>query len=125
MTDSKDTSFNDKMKIIDELGLEEIVYIANKVGLEFVEAKRKAEYYTLLKPTIRAKIMMRLDDGTLSEAKLLRLTEVDPEYLEFLEKLSDAKKESDRLKIRYESYKNLFEARRSVLSFKKAEMKLF
>lgn len=106
------------------LGLEEIVHIANKVGLEFVEAKKNAEYYSLMKPTMKAKIMMRLDDGNLSEAKLLRMTETDSEYIEFLEKLSNAKREADKLKVRYESYKNLFEAKRSVLSYKKTEMSL-
>lgn len=109
----------------DKLGLEEIVRITNKVGLEYVNAKKEAEYYTLLKNTVRARVMLRLDDGTMSEAKLLRLTETDMEYVDFLEKLTDARRESDRLKVRYESYKNLFEARRSVLSYQKAEMKLF
>ena len=32
--------------------------------------------------------------------------------------------DGDKLRIRYESYKNLFEARRSLLSYQKAEMKL-
>lgn len=109
----------------DKLGLEEIVRITNKVGLEYVNAKKEAEYYTLLKNTVRARVMLRLDDGTMSEAKLLRLTETDMEYVDFLEKLTIARRESDRLKVRYESYKNLFEARRSVLSYQKAEMKLF
>ncbi len=109
----------------DKLGLEEIVRITNKVGLEYVNAKKEAEYFTLLKNTVRARVMLRLDDGTMSEAKLLRLTETDAEYVDFLEKLTNARRESDRLKVRYESYKNLFEARRSVLSYQKAEMKLF
>lgn len=107
-----------------ELGLEEIVHITNKIGLEFVEAKKKAEYYGLIKPTVKAKIMTKMDDGKLSEAKLLRMAETSDEYMEFLAKLSEAKIESDRLKIRYESYKNLFEAKRSMLSYKKAQMKL-
>ena len=58
------------------------------------------------------------------EAKLRRLTETDAEYVEFIEKLAQAKGDSERLRIRYESYKNLFEARRSLLSYQKAEMKL-
>ena len=35
-----------------------------------------------------------------------RLTETDPEYVTFLEKLAAAKGECDKLRIRYESYKN-------------------
>lgn len=108
----------------DKLGLEEIVRIANKVGLEYVDAKRDAEHYALIKNSVRARIMLRLDDGNMSEAKLTRLTETDQEYIDFIEKLADSRRECDRLRIRYESYKNLFEARRSVLSYQKAEMKL-
>ena len=107
------------------LGLEEIVHITNKVGLDYVEAKKISDHLTLLKSSTKAKIMLRLDDGQLSEVKLQRLADVDPQYLDFLEQLTDAKKESDRLKVRYESYKNLFEAKRSVLSYQKAEMKMF
>ena len=107
------------------LGLEEIVHITNKVGLDYVEAKKKADHLTLLKSSTKAKVILRLDDGKLSEVKLTRLAEVDPEYLAFIEELTEAKKESDRLKVRYESYKNLFEAKRSILSYQKAEMKLY
>lgn len=108
----------------DKLGLEEIVHLANKIGLEFANAKREAERLELLKPTVRAKIAIRLDNGEISEVKLKRLTETDPEYIEFLDKLVNAKGECERLRIRYESYKNLFEAKRSLLSYQKAEMKL-
>ena len=108
----------------DKLGLEEIVHISNKVGMAYVAAKKKAEHLELMKPSIRAKIALRLDSGEVSEAKLKRLTEADLEYVEFLEKLSQAKIESDQLKIRYESYKNLFDARRSLLSYQREEMKL-
>jgi hypothetical protein len=108
----------------DKLGLEDIVHLANKIGLEYAGAKKDADRLELLKPTVRARIMIRLDDGTLNETKLRRLTEVDPEYVEFIEALATAKGECDKLRIRYESYKNLFEARRSLLSYQKAEMKL-
>ena len=108
----------------DKLGLEEIVHLANRIGLEYATAKRDAERLELLKPTVRSRVTIRLDDGSLTEAKLRRLTETDPEYVEFIEKLAQAKGESERLRIRYESYKNLFEAKRSLLSYQQAEMKL-
>ncbi|MCX6108866.1 MAG: hypothetical protein NTZ90_04590 [Proteobacteria bacterium] len=108
----------------DKLGLEEIVHLANRIGLEYATARRDAERLELLKPTVRSRVTIRLDDGSLTEAKLRRLTETDPEYVEFIEKLAQAKGESERLRIRYESYKNLFEAKRSLLSYQKAEMKL-
>ena len=106
------------------LGLEEIVKITNKIGLEYAEARKNADFYELMKPTTRSKIAMRIDDGMMSEAKLKRLTEIDPEYVEFLSKMVAAKLASDRLRVRYESYKNLFEAKRSLLSYQKAELKL-
>lgn len=109
------------------LSLEEIVHIANKVGLDFAEAKQKAEHLALMKASTRAAVMLRIENNgseKYSESKLQRLAETDPEYLEFLTSLSDAKKESERLKVRYESYKNLFEAKRSMMSLQKAEMSL-
>ena len=108
----------------EKLGLEEIVHLANKAGMEYVKAKREAERLELMKATVRAKISIRIDDGSYNETKLKRLTETDDEYIAFLEKLSDAKGDCERLRIRYESYRNLFEARRSMMSYQKAEMKL-
>lgn len=108
----------------DRLGLEEIVHLANKIGLEYVTARKEAERLELLKNTVRARIAIRLDDGTHSEAKLRRLMETDPEYEDFLNKLVSARAESEKLRVRYESYKNLFDAKRSLLSYQKAEMKL-
>jgi hypothetical protein len=108
----------------DKLGLEEIVHLSSKAGLEYVKAKKEAERLELMKPTVRAHIAIRLDDDNITETRLKRLTETDPEYVTFLEKLSEAKGECERLRVRYESFKNLFEARRSLLSYQKAEMKL-
>lgn len=110
-----------------QLGLEEIVKLAHKVGLDFVEAKQRAEHLSLLKASTRAKIMIRLEEtheGKITEAKLARLAESDLEYLEFLDQLAEAKRLADKLKVRYDSYKNLFEARRSMMSYQKAEMTL-
>ena len=108
----------------DRLGLEDIVHLANKVGLDYVSARKEAERLELLKNTIRSRITIRLDDGSHSEAKLRRLMETDPEYEEFLMKLVSARAEAEKLRVRYESYKNLFDAKRSLLSYQKAEMKL-
>lgn len=108
----------------DRLSLEEIVQLSNRIGLEYAAAKKEAERLELLRPSIRAKIAIRLDVGDLSEAKLRRLTESDAEYIDFIEKLAAARGECEKLRIRYESYKNLFEARRSMMSYQKAEMKL-
>jgi hypothetical protein len=110
--------------LAEKAGLEEIVRLTNKIGLEYAEAKKNYDRLELLKPTVRARISMRLDDGDLSETKLRRLTETDEEYVAYLERLVEARSESEKLKIRYDSYKNLFDARRSLLSYQKAELKL-
>lgn len=110
-----------------QLGLEEIVHLAHKIGLEYAAAKNEAERLELMKPTVRARVTIRLEGEKgegLTEVKLRRLTDTDKEYVEFLEKLAFSRAEADRLRIRYESYKNLFEAKRSLLSYQKAEMKL-
>jgi small nuclear ribonucleoprotein (snRNP)-like protein len=109
---------------IDKLGLEDIVHLANKVGLEYVTARKEAERLDLLKNTVKARVSIRLDDGRMSEAKLRRVVETDDEYLQFIDQLVQARAEAERLKIRYDSYRNLFDARRSLLSYQKAEMKL-
>ena len=107
-----------------ELSLEELVHIANKVGMELVAAKKASDRYELMKPIVRARIMQRLDDGAISETKLRRLMESDEEYVAFIDKLIEARAWLEKVRIRYESYKNLFEARRSMLSYRKAEMRL-
>ena len=101
-----------------------MVQLASRIGQEYARAKQIADRLELLKPTIRAKIGLRHDSDEITEAKLKRLTENDPEYVEFLEELATAKGSSEKLRIRYESYKNLFEAKRSMLSYKKAEMNI-
>lgn len=108
----------------EKLGLEEIVHIANRVGIEYADAKKDADRLDLLKATVRARIMLSLDDGDIAETKLRRLTECHTDYVKFIEELSDARGKAEKLRIRYESYKNLFEAKRSMLSYQKAEMKL-
>ena len=109
---------------VSRLSLEEIVHITNKVGLEYVDAKKEAERLSLLRSSTKAQIMNRLDTGDISEAKLLRMAEIDPEYIDYIERMSEVKRKASRLQVRYESYKNLFEAKRSLLSYQKAEMTL-
>jgi hypothetical protein len=107
------------------LGLEEIVGLANQIGLEYADAKKEAERLELLKPTVKSQVAIRILAGEgMPEVKLRRLTETDPEYIAYLEKMIEAQAKADRLRVRYDSYKNLFDAKRSLLSYQKAEMKL-
>ena len=106
------------------MGLDEIVRLTNTVGIEYAEAKAELERLELMRPVKKAEIAIRLDDGTFSETKLKRLTESDPSYTEFINVLCKAKAEAEKLRVRYDSYKSLFEAKRSMMSYHKAEMKL-
>jgi hypothetical protein len=115
-----------------ELSLEEIIQLANRIGLEFVDKRREAERLELLRTSIRAQLMNRIEseqaereagEKSLPEAKLKRLAEAHPEYLELLDRIAQARAESEKLRIRYDSYRHLFEARRTMISYKKTEMK--
>ena len=119
---SEESECEDISKNSKRLTLEEVVSLTNRVGLEWAQVKKRADRYELLKPSFRAKIMDKYDDGTTSEAKIRRQAEQDSEYIDFLEKLNKTKGECEVLRIRYDSYRNLFEAKRSLLSYRKAEM---
>jgi hypothetical protein len=110
---------------IKEMGLEEIIQLANKIGLEYVEKRKEAEKLELLRTSVRSKIMNRIELSTekIPEARLKRLAEADPEYISMLEKIVAARAETEKLRIRYESYKSLFDARRTMISYKKIELK--
>ena len=107
------------------MALEEIIQISNKIGLEYVDKRKDAERLELMRTSVRSKIMNRLELGAekIPEARLKRLAEADFEYVELLDKIADARAEAEKLRIRYESYKSLFDARRTMISYKKVELK--
>ncbi|MEN9826366.1 MAG: hypothetical protein RI953_2111 [Pseudomonadota bacterium] len=111
-----------------ELSLEEIIQLANKIGLEYVDKRRDAERLELLRTTVRARIMNRIEseagsDASIPEGRLKRLAEADSEYVQLLEQIAQTRAESEKLRIRYESYRNLFDAKRTMISYKKTELK--
>ncbi len=109
-----------------ELTLEEIIHLANKIGLEHVEKRKEAERLELLRTSVRATIMNRIEAAAaerIPEARLKRLAEADAEYLSLLENIATARAESEKLRVRYESYRNLFDARRTMISYKKTELR--
>lgn len=110
--------------LIKEMALEEIIQISNKIGLEYVDKRKDAERLELLRTSVRAKIMNRLErqGEKIPEARLKRLAEADFEYIELLEKIATARADAEKLRIRYESYKSLFDARRTMISYKKVEL---
>lgn len=120
---------NQSSPLIKEMALEEIIQIANKIGLEYADKRKEAERFELLRTSIRAQIMNRIESlvgvkkEKLPEARLKRLAEADEEYINLLEKIAHARAEAEKLRIRYESYKSLFDARRTMISFKKVELK--
>jgi hypothetical protein len=111
-----------------DLSLEEIIQLANKIGLEYADKRRDAERLELLRTTVRAKIMNRIEseagsETTIPEGRLKRLAEADSEYVQLLEQIASTRAESEKLRIRYESYRNLFDAKRTMISYKKTELK--
>jgi hypothetical protein len=111
-----------------DLTLEEIIQLANKIGLEYADKRRDAERLELLRTTVRAKIMNRIEsesgsETTIPEGRLKRLAEADSEYVQLLEQIASTRAESEKLRIRYESYRNLFDAKRTMISYKKTELK--
>ncbi len=109
-----------------DLNLEEIIVMANRLGIEFVEKRKEAERLELLRTSVRARIMNRIEANSqekLSENKLRRLAEADDEYLDLLERIADSRGESEKLRVRYDSYRNLFDARRTLISYRKTELR--
>jgi len=106
--------------------LEDIIHMANQLGLEYVEKRREAERAELLRTSIRSQIMIRLEenkDEKFSEAKLKRLAEADVEYCAFLESIATLRSDAEKARIRYESYRDLFDARKTMLYYKQVELK--
>ena len=108
-----------------DLSLEEIIHIANRIGLEYCDRKREAESLELRRTTVRSQIMNRIEEENpgLSENKLRRLAEADAAYADFLESIATSRAEAEKLRIRYESYRNLFDAKRTLISYKKTELR--
>ena len=109
-----------------DLSLEDIIVRANRIGVEYVEKRREAERLELLRPSVRAQVMNRIESSSserLSENRLRRLAEADAEYLDHIERLAEARAETEKLRVRYESYRNLFDARRTLISYRKAELR--
>ncbi len=107
-----------------ELSLEDIIQLANRIGLEFADRRQQAERLELMRTPVRSKIMNELAQGDpkASESRLKRLAEGSDAYVSLLEEIVVARAEAERLRIRYESYRSLFEARRTLMSYKKAEL---
>lgn len=123
MENREDSAENSSHK---ELSLEEVIHIANRIGLEHVEKRREAERLELLRTSIRAQIMNRIESASpekIPEARLKRLAEADPEYTALLEEIAKTRGEAEKLRVRYESYRDLFDAKRTMISYRKTELK--
>ncbi len=107
------------------MGLEEIIHVSNKIGLEYADKRKEAERLELLRTSVRSQIMNRIEaeNAKIPEARLKRLAEAHEEYIALLEKIAHTRAEAEKLKIRYDSYKSLFDARRTLISYKKVELK--
>src|SRR4051794_5647451 len=109
-----------------DLSLEELTHHIHAAGMIYAQAKARYEKLELFKHSVKAWVMQSIleeaKDNKLSEARLTHLAEASKGYRGHLEKLATARQEYEIARVHYESLRNLFEAKRSQLSYLKAEM---
>lgn len=97
---------------------ERLVKDINSAGLEWVEAKLKADQLEADQKPFLSSIKNNIERGrnqgeTFSETKIERLALGSKEYRDYVVRVCSAVAESLRKKVRYESLQALFEAKRS------------
>jgi hypothetical protein len=110
----------------DSSNLERLVVEIQVAGQEWIEAKLKSDQLDDGEKNYLAALMNSLDDamkGTkISESKLERLARGSPEFGNYVIGKVTAIAETGRKKVRYEALQNLWEAKRSELSFERVKI---
>ena len=101
---------------------ERLVKQINDAGMEWVEAKLKADQLEADQKPFLSAIKNSIDDGDTSEAKLDRLALGSKEYRAYAASVCTAQAEMLRKKVRYESFQSLFEAKRSQGALERAKI---
>jgi hypothetical protein len=111
-----------------DVSLEEIAHLIHEAGMIYAQAKARFEKLDLFRPSVKAIAMQNAlnaaPDTKISETRLTHQAEASKEYRAHLEVLAEAQIAFEVARIHYESLRNLFEAKRSQLSYLKAEMAL-
>jgi hypothetical protein len=103
--------------------LERFVVEYERAGIEWCEAKLKADLLDEDAKPFLDSLKNALDDGETSEAKLSRLAQGSREYRDFIRGMVLAKADMLKKRVRYDGLQMLFEARRSNLSFEKEKFR--
>jgi len=118
------------MQNIDLSFLEDQAEEASQLGQEWVERyqayRRLMEGQKTFISDIKNRIASEVESKgrAVTEQKLERLALANPEYVKFTETLCQAEAASLKAKIKFETAKNKFEAKRSWVSLEKARMNL-
>ena len=110
----------------DSSNLERLVVEIQEAGQAWIESKLKSDQLDAGEKNYLAALMNGIDDATkgtkISEAKLERLARGSPEFGNYVIGKVMAIAETGRKKVRYESLQNLWEAKRSELSFERVKI---
>jgi hypothetical protein len=112
-----------------QFDLQEVVRQMHAAGLKYAKSKALLERLELTRSSVKARLMQKIlqtaGDGKISETRLLHQAEATPEYWSHLEQIAKAREDFEIHRIVYESLRALFDAKRSEMSYAKAEMNLF
>ena len=105
--------------------LENLVKQINEAGLAMVEAQLKASQLADDEKNFLATLMSDLEkaiDEKTSETKLERMARGSSEFRDYVRGRVLAQGEAQRLRVRYQSYQSLFEAKRSELALEREKI---
>lgn len=91
-------------------------------GVAWVEAHLKASQLEEDQKPFLASIANEMDQGEFSEAKLERLAKGSAPYRDYIAGMCAARADALRKKVKYESWQNLFEARRTLAATERVKI---
>ena len=124
------TKFNDMLRtelhevkdIAKNMTLEQITYLIHKTGQEYAEFKQISDRMEELKKVKMSRLKMHFIEKAALEHKRISMNEAETmalsteganSYEEFIKDMILQTKRTEQAKIKYEAYKNLFEAKRT------------
>jgi len=114
------------MKVEATINLESLVIEIQQAGQEWIEAKLRSDQLEDGEKNFLAALINSLDDAMkgqkVSETKLERLARGSADFREYVTGKCCAIAETARKRVRYESLRDLFEARRSEFAFERAKL---
>lgn len=93
-----------------------------KAGEDWADANAAADLLEETKKSVLARLMLKSGGKTNAEKEMLG--QADPEYTEFIGGMVEARRTSNKLRVRYDSAKTLAELRRSQEATARAEAQI-